>query len=68
MNDHLTMTRQQFGDAVYTAVLKHAKTRVKHAKTRVGGHLIPYGELAGEHGVIQYAWDSLARHSESGRR
>lgn len=25
MNDHLTMTRQQFGDAVYTAVLKHAK-------------------------------------------
>ena len=31
-------------------------------------HLIPYGELAGEHGVIQYAWDSLTRHSESGRR
>lgn len=53
MNDHLTMTRQQFGDAVYTAVLKHAKTRV-------GGHLIPYG--------VQYAWDNLTRHSESGRR
>ena len=61
MNDHLTMTRQQFGDAAYTAVLKHSRTRV-------GGHLIPYGELAGEHGAIQYAWDSLARHSESGRR
>ena len=61
MKDTLPISRQQFGDAVYTAVLKHAKTRV-------GGHLIPYGELAGDHGVIQYAWDSLARHSESGRR
>lgn len=61
MNDTLTMTRQQFGDAAYTAVLKHAKTRV-------GGHLIPYGELAGEHGAIQYAWDNLTRRNESGRR
>lgn len=61
MNDQLTMTRQQFGDAVYTAVLKHAKTRV-------GGHLIPYGELAGEYGVIQYAWDNLARRNERGGR
>lgn len=61
MNDHLIISRRQFGDAVYTAVLKHAKTRV-------GGHLIPYGELAGEHGVIQYAWDNLARRNESGRR
>lgn len=61
MNDTLTMTRQQFGDAAYTAVLKHSRTRV-------GGHLIPYGELAGEHGAIQYAWDNLARRNESGRR
>lgn len=61
MNGHLTMTRQQFGDAVYTAVLKHARTRV-------GGHLIPYGELAGEHSVIQYAWDNLTRRNERGDR
>lgn len=53
MNDKLTMTRAEFGKAVYTAV-------IKHSSIRVGGHLMPYGTLAGESGAIQYAWDILA--------
>lgn len=61
MKDTLTMTRAQFGDAVYAAVLKYSSSRV-------GGHLVPYGALAGDQGVIQYAWDNLTRRSERGDR
>lgn len=57
MKDTLTVTRAQFGDAVYAAVLNHSSSRV-------GGHLVPYGALAGDQGLIQYAWDSLSRRTE----